>query len=377
MRDLAYQEPARDYLLSMIKRKICLVIPSLQAGGMERVMSELAGYMASDSQNEIHLVLYDSTREIFYPVAGGIIVHQPDFAFKHRLKLPSTLRTMYFLRKTVADISPTTFLSFGELWNSFVMISLIGLNVPVYISDRCSPVKRFDLMHDILRRLFYPRSKGIIVQTSLARDIYTKQFRHKNIRVIGNPIRSISSDIENRENIVLTVGRFIKSKNHDRLIEMFIDIELTGWKLVLIGYDHLGQSNSNLLQQIINRRSAKDRVLLLGKQSDVDYYYRKSKIFAFTSDSEGFPNVIGEAMSAGLPVVAFDCMAGPSEMISNDINGYLIPLYDYDSFRNKLESLMKDEELRTRLGGKAREDIKRFAIDKVGKEYLDFVLESN
>src|SRR5690606_4069636 len=111
-----------------------------------------------------------------------------------------------------------------------------------------------------------------------------------------------------------------------------------------------------------------EKVLLLGKQTDVDHYYRQSKIFAFTSESEGFPNVIGEAMSAGLPVIAFDCVAGPSEMMTNEINGYLIPLFDYELFRKRLETLMKDEELRIRLGEKAREDIKQFEINKVGSE---------
>lgn len=344
---------------------------------MERVMSELTAYMAADGQYEIHLVLYDSTREIFYPVPEEVIVHLPDFVFKHRSKITSTFRTMFFIRRTVAGIKPVTLLSFGELWNSFVMISLIGLDVPVYISDRCSPAKRFNLLQTVIRRLLYPHSSGIIVQTAMARELYAKQFRHRNIRVIGNPIRSIKSIGDNRDNIVLTVGRLIKSKNHDRLIEMFLDIDLPGWKLILIGYDHLGQSNYEILQQIIDRRSANDRVLLLGKQTDVDQFYCQSRIFAFASESEGFPNVIGEAMSAGLAVVAFDCIAGPSEMISDDNNGYLIPLNDYGSFRSKLETLMRDGELRIRIGERAVKDIKRFAIDKVGKEYLEFILGLN
>lgn len=344
---------------------------------MERVMIELAGYMASDDQNEIHLVLYDSTREIFYPIPKQIFVHKPDFTFKHRRKFSSAFRTLFFLRRTIAVIKPITILSFGELWNSFVMISLIGQNVPVFISDRCSPARSFDRIQTMFRCLLYPHSSGIIVQTELAKNLYAKQFRHQNIKVIGNPIRSIKSVVDNRDNIVLSVGRLIKSKNHDRLIELFLDIDLPGWKLILIGYDHLGQSNYDLLQQIIDRRSANKKVFLLGKQTDVDRYYRQSKIFAFMSDSEGFPNVIGEAMSAGLPVVAFDCIAGPSEMISNAINGYLVPLYDYSTFRSKLEALMKDDELRTRLGERAVVDIKRFAIDKVGRQYLEFILGSN
>jgi len=355
--------------------RICLVIPSLQAGGMERVMSELATYFASKQNLELHLVFYGLTREIFYPLPKTIEIHKPQFRFRNRLRLLYTLRTVYFLRSTIKKLRPDSILSFGEYWNTLVMISLIGLSFPIFVSDRCSPEKEFSIFHRFLRAAFYPKASGIIAQTQKAKEIYLRQFRHTNIKVIGNPIREIVDVSHNkRENVVLMVGRLIKTKHQDKLIEVFLKINNPGWKLILVGYDHLKQNNSGLLRDIIRLGHSEGRVLLAGRHSDVDSFYRRSKIFAFTSSSEGFPNAIGEAMSAGLPVVAFNCVAGPSEMIRDGRNGYLIPLFDYGQFSEKLELLMNDDNLRAGMGFKASEDIKEFAVDKIGEKYLEFIL---
>jgi glycosyltransferase involved in cell wall biosynthesis len=359
----------------MERKKLCLVIPSLQAGGMERVMSELAEYFASKECVEVFMVLYGSTREQFYKVPGSVIIHKPAFRFNNNLRFFYTVKTLLYLRKIIKKINPYSVLSFGEYWNSLVLISLLGTGLRIYVSDRCQPDKRLGKGHDFLRKMLYPGASGIIAQTGKAKEIYSLQNLNRNIHVIGNPVRPIpvNGDIK-REKIVLSVGRLIKTKNHDKLMEIFLKISKPEWKLVIVGYDHLGQNISDRLNRIISENNAKDRILLEGKQADVETYYLKSSIFAFTSESEGFPNVIGEAMSAGLPVIAFDCVAGPSEMIRDNENGYLVPLFDYDKFRNRLEVLMENEKLRVRFGEQAREDIRKFSIEKIGEQYLDFML---
>jgi GalNAc-alpha-(1->4)-GalNAc-alpha-(1->3)-diNAcBac-PP-undecaprenol alpha-1,4-N-acetyl-D-galactosaminyltransferase len=357
-------------------RKLCLVIPSLQAGGMERVMSELAGYFATCENLETHLILYGKSREVFFKVPENIIIHKPEFRFNNKLRFLFTLKTLAFLRKTVRQIDPVSILSFGELWNSMVLLALLGTRYPVNISDRCSPARKYGKFHSFLRKWLYPKANGIIVQTHKARDIYYESFRHENIEVIGNPIRFVKVDPEiKKENAVLMVGRLIASKHQDKLIELFIRIQAPGWKLVLVGYDHLQQKHFERLQDIIKKNQAEDKVFMAGKQADVDGYYNRSKIFAFTSSSEGFPNAIGEAMSAGLPVVAFDCVAGPSEMIQDGRNGFLISLFDYEQFQEKLERLMKEEEMRSTFGDYARQSIGEFSMDRIGDKYLQFLLK--
>lgn len=359
-------------------KKICLVIPSLQAGGMERVMSELAAYFATKNNLEIHLVLYGITREIFYAIPDSLIIHKPQFSFNNRWRLYYTLKTLSYLRKTIRKINPESILSFGELWNSFVLIALLGLKFPVYISDRCSPEKKFSRIHTFLRKLFYPCAEGVIAQTVKAKDIYSDEIKHKNIQVIGNPIRQIEvNDGSDRQRAVLMVGRLIRSKHQDKLIEMFAEVSPPGWKLLIVGYDHLKQNNLQKLKELSADLNVDQRVVFMGKVNNIEDIYLTSSVFAFTSSSEGFPNAIGEAMAAGLPVVAFDCVAGPSEMIRDNHNGFLVPLFDYKHFSEKLELLMKDEDLRNTFGSNAKEDIMLFSISRIGEQYLQFILYNN
>jgi len=358
----------------MERRRLCLAIPCLQAGGMERVMSQLASYFVSKDSFEIHLVLYGITREMFYRVPESVIIHKPRFEFNNSVRLLHSLKTLFFLRKEIKQISPAAILSFGEYWNSFVLIALYRLRYPVFVSDRCQPDKNLGKMQNFLRRRLYPGCAGIIAQTEKAAEIYYSQHLHNNIIVIANPIRRISGERNiPREKIILTVGRLIHTKHHDKLIELFLSIPAPEWKLVIVGYDHLKQENSVRLREMIAEHNAGERVILEGKQADVEAYYLRSSIFAFTSSSEGFPNVIGEAMAAGLPVIAFDCVAGPSEMVKDNKNGFLIPLFDYEMFRHKLALLMENPALRKQFGTRAVNDISSFSVDIIGERFLQFM----
>lgn len=353
-----------------------MLIPSLQAGGMERVMSELAWSFSAREDVELHLVLYGISREIFYPIPENIAVHKPRFKFSNALRFFSTLRTLCFLRRTIKGIRPRTVLSFGEYWNNLVLLSLLGLKYPVFVSDRSQPDKSLGRFQDALRQRLYHRARGVILQTRKAREIYLRKHRHKNIAVIGNPIRRIeaSGPAPKREKRVLMVGRLIKSKHQDLLITMFSRVCSPDWKLMIVGYDHLKQQHMERLKQLARDLGVEKQVIFTGKSDQIEELYLTSSIFAFTSSSEGFPNVIGEAMSAGLPVVAFDCVAGPAEMIRDGANGFLAPLFDESSFEAKLERLIHDETLRFELGARARESIKDFSKEKITEEFFQFIL---
>lgn len=351
--------------------RICFVIPGLSnSGGMERVMSQIVNYVAENKNDELHLLMYGAGCEkMFFDISKKVIVHIPQFKYSASNRRMYAIKALKFIRKTVKDISPDTILSFGEIWNNFVLLALYGLKYPIYISDRCRPNKSFGKFHDTLRKWLYPKSTGVIAQTEKAKQIYLTQFHHDNIVVIGNPIRQIEDKGIKRENIVVSVGRLIDTKNFDQLIDIFATIDAPDWKLVIVGGDALKQKNQVVLQEQINRLGLQERIILTGQQSDVESYLLRAKIFAFTSSSEGFPNVIGEAMSSGLPVVAYDCIAGPSDMIEDGKNGFLIPLFDKEKFKYKLRELMFDEKGIERMGCYARQSIKRFNVNQVTEDY--------
>src|SRR5699024_8982886 len=133
-------------------------------------------------------------------------------------------------------INPDSVLSFGEYWNNLVLLSLYGLSVPIYISDRTKPGKDLGRFQNILRNKLYPTATGYIAQTEQARKVCRQQEWNDNIKVIGNPVHQIpATDNTKRENIVLFVGRLIRTKHVDRLINMFKEVQNPGWKLEIVG----------------------------------------------------------------------------------------------------------------------------------------------
>lgn len=356
-------------------KKICFIIPTLGTGGMERVMVELINEFSKDKNLNLYLILYGFNREIFYTLSDSVKIYIPSFLFDKKARFYSTIKTLLFVRKQVKEINPDTILSFGEYWNSFVILALKFLRYPIYVSDRCQPDKSLGFIHDLLRKILYPKTNGVIAQTETAKNIFENLYRHNKVEVIGNPIRKIENHKNiKKENIILTVGRLINTKNHDKLIRLFAEMNRKDWRLIIIGGDSLKQNNSTILEKLIVELNIKDNVFLIEKTVDIDDFYLKSKIFAFTSSSEGFPNVIGEAMSAGLPAVAFDSVTGITDLITNGFDGFLVEKFNYDEFKNKLISLMEDEYLRTMMGENAKISIKKFSSDLISNKFKSFIL---
>jgi len=355
-------------------KNICLIIHSLGIGGMESVIYQLIQNFAAREDIIVNLILIGKKREVVYSLPTSVNVYKPPFPFSDAKRTIDTMKTIRFLRKKVKEINPDRILSFGEYWNNLVLLSLYGLSFPVFISDRSEPGKDLGKVQNLLRKLLYPGAAGYIAQTKEAKNICLSNEWNKQVKVIGNPIRRIHSNGQvKKENIVLSVGRLIKTKHFDQLIRLFVEIGNPDWKLVIVGGDSKKLNLSIELKKLVQELGAEDFIFLEGQQEEIDIYYKKSSVFAFTSSSEGFPNVIGEALSAGLPVVCYDGIAGPSDMIENGVNGYLIPANDENLFKNKLSLLMTDKNIRKSLSEQCKSSIKRFNVDIISSQYFSFM----
>lgn len=352
----------------MIKQnKICLVTPSLALGGMERVLSLLANY--ANKKGNLVFIICLIENKIEYPLDENIKVYSPDF--KYKKGLINKLDTLFFLYKTLRYIRPRSVLCFSEVFNPLAIIAAKLARLPVYISDRSNPYKVFNKSVRLFRKLTYPFANGMIAQTELSKKVATEMNYNKNIIVIPNPLRSIDDTISKRyRKQVISMGRLIPTKNFEELIEIFASIPKPEWELIIIGdgevKERLNQKKSEL--------GVENRVHLIGAVKDVDAYFAEASIFAFTSLSEGFPNALSEAMAFPLASIAYDCPAGPKDIIRNNYNGILIPMGEKELFRTKLSMLMDNFEMRVSLQKKALLNRSLFSIELISEKYLNFIL---
>lgn len=357
-------------------KSIAFTLPTLTAGGMERFTAELANYFAKHSDFEVSIVLYGTPLEPHYQISSKIKIYTTNFSYNRKFRALEGIKRALWLRKTINKLSPDIVMSVGTSWNKFVLLSLFGTKNKVVVSDRGNPYIQQSLIYRLLERFLYPRAAGIVAQTNSAKCIYEKKSLNKNIAVIPNPIRKIDSENKNREKNIVSVGRLIDSKNFDRLLRIFNKLNRKDWTLSIIGGDSLRQNNMIQLKNLANELGIKDRVTFTGSISNIDDYLKKSSIFAFTSSSEGFPNALAEGMSAGLPLVSYDCPTGPSDMIDNNVNGFLIPMFDDDKFVDKLRFLIDNDLERLKMGEKAKEKSLEFTTEVIGAKFYEFFKNS-
>jgi glycosyltransferase involved in cell wall biosynthesis len=169
------------------------------------------------------------------------------------------------------------------------------------------------------------------------------------------------------EPVLLAAGRLSPQKGFDRLISAFARIadEEPDWTLRICG----GGPKRSLLKKRIAEHRLKGRVVLAGRVPRLWEEMERASMFVLSSRFEGFPMVLVEAMSKGLPIVAFDCPTGPREVVRTDYNGILVPNKDGPAFARAMLELMRDPERRKRLGAGSVEVAGRYTLDRIGPRW--------
>ena len=176
-----------------------------------------------------------------------------------------------------------------------------------------------------------------------------------------------------REKTVLSVGRLHEVKRFELLIRLFAALhrQFPDWKLRIVGE---GEERGRL-EAAIKELHAEDYVNLTGRKDadGVEDEMLRASVYAMTSRSEGFPFVLLEAQSCGLPVVAFDVRVGPGFVVQNGVNGYLAADMVYEDFCEKIASLMKDEALRHEMAEAAKARASEFSREKVAEIWYSII----
>jgi glycosyltransferase involved in cell wall biosynthesis len=246
----------------------------------------------------------------------------------------------------------------------------------VVVSERIDPTQYpLPPFWSALRRVFYPKAKAVVVQTPVVRRWAEGFLRADSVHVIPNPVmapsiapeqvRELPSALELRQarRRVLAVGRLHAQKGFDLLIRAFAACraEHPDWDLVILGE---GQERANL-ESLAAELGVSSAVSLPGRVACPVTVMHRSDLFVLSSRYEGFPNVLLEAMAAGLPVIAADCPSGPSHIVRDGVDGLLVPPEDVDALARAMGALMGDPKRREALRARAGEVTERFAVDRI------------
>lgn len=341
---------------------ICFVVPTLRKGGLERVVSILANNLINVANIYI-VTLTDDFIE--YPLEKPVnVIHLNKNNKFNRFILVRQLT------KVLREIQPDVVIGFSEVFNPVTILSAKYLKLKVYISDRSNPLIDYSLRDAFLKRSTYRFADGIIAQTKLAKSVLLKKRLNSNIAVIPNPISTFkNTKISSASKKIVTLGRLVKTKNHIELIEIFNKINNNEWELIIAGEG----DKRNELMNYIDKNKLHNNVHLVGKVDDIEKLFSEASIFAFTSLSEGFPNALMEGMAYPLATIAYDCPAGVSDLIENNINGYLVPLYDKETYKVKLSELMNSESKRIKFMKESIKLRQKYTQQKITEKFHSFI----
>lgn len=352
-----------------MKTKILLVNNGLADGGIERASSSLANYFVSMGYTINVVSLFK--REHFFTLNESISFIEPKFKGNHVSRIIYLLRMMFYIRKKTKRIKPDVILAFGEWTNSFVVLALSGIRIPIYLSDRMSPILNLTFVHRFLKKRLYKKAAGIIAQTDYAKKILYERTNSKNIRVISNPVNCIDKVECIPQKRIVTVGRLSIEKGHRFLIEAFAQIHDSSWVLTIVGD---GQEKEKL-EQLVDKLKIKERVIFYGHQKKISLQLSEAQIFVLPSLSEGFPNALLEAMSLPLACISSNCVAGPADIIENGVNGLLVDPGNVEALTLALNRLIENPELRKELAIEAYKIREKLAFERISEQYLNFILQ--
>ena len=353
--------------------KIVFVTTSFLIGGLERSSANISNYLCNLNDVELTVITQYKFKH-FYSLDPRIKCIEPEFKKEGISKLYYYLKMVFFFRKHFKKEKPHVILSFGEYCNFQTLLAGMFLNIPIVISDRASPELKISFPTNILRKLTYPLAAGFIAQTERMKISLIEKFGIKApIQVIPNAIRKIDFFPELlRQNRIVAAGRLHPIKQYDKLIKAFENANTDNWELLILG----DGGERNYLLELINKSSKKSKIILEEKTVNLDLKFAESKVFALTSESEGYPNSLCEAMAAGLVVVSFDIIAGPKELIEDGINGFLIEANNMKMLSLKISNIIKHFDEITQIGENAKLVADKLNIESIGNQYFNFLKEN-
>lgn len=358
--------------------RIAFHLNCLARGGAERVVSNLANQFSAQGYEVYIATEWQEDNE--YPVDSK--VHRVHVGLRDEDEKKNRVTKFFlrikYLKQFVREYKPDVLIAFAQRANYRALMAAGNSDIPVVISVRTDPVGHYDAISDKIQiKWLFPKAAGCVFQTNDQKEFF-KPYLQENSRIILNPINPKYIGVakpEVKEKAVVHHARLVDFKNQPMLLRAFLKVHEKHPDYVLKIYgDDSHDGTKEILDQIITDNHAEDYIFLMGGSDSLEKEIPKGSVYAFTSDWEGLPNSLLEAMALGMPIVATDCpCGGPRTVMTNEVDGLLIPIKDENALVEGINRLIEDRELAERLGENASHIVERAGSEAVFKQWRDFL----
>lgn len=348
-------------------KKICIAIHGLAYAGAERVAASWANYL-TEHGHRVSVMVYASSEDTY------------DLDDRVRVIPLADTRELYFhmskvkqlscIRKVIRKEKPQVLISFLPKMQISVMLATLGMRMKRLETVRNNPWIDTDVSGKrFLWNLCFRRSDIILVQTKEQSEYFSKRLQKKCV-VISNPIaenflkqKKIYGS-EKRSRFV-AVARINTQKNYPMMIRAFAQAVKKDPSCTLDIYGAGSPEKIQSIQELIVQLGMEERIQLCGWRRDISDILTQYDAFLMSSNYEGMPNALAEAMSAGLVCLSTDCKTGPKDMIESGKNGILAKAGDVGSFAEGIKTIINmDQQQRAAMGSLARSSILEMCSEK-------------
>ncbi|HEW1571042.1 TPA: glycosyltransferase family 4 protein [Streptococcus pneumoniae] len=357
-------------------KKIALVKWILDdSGGGERVAVSLANEFTK--KYEVHLIgITTKQSDLFFGINSQ--VKYSNF-FDHRVRLSKNiLKISKMLKKYFLDNEIEVAFGIGIFSNIFLSLSGIGISTKVVLCDHTNSITaNRELSKKVQRYVGTKLADKIITLTQEDRKNYIRKYGISENRIAyiynwkENRLSNIPYNDESTK--IVTVGRFDYQKGYDYLIQVAKKVlaKMPDWTWEIYGSGK--QDEVDKIRDLITENDLQDKLVIKGLEKNQDLIYGDKGIYVMTSRYEGLPLVLLEAQQYNLPIVSFRCPTGPSEIVEDGVNGYLIDCYDTDKMSEKLLELMKNDDLRQSFSDHAKDTMDKFDKNKILNQWIELI----
>lgn len=361
--------------------KVAFLIPTVGAGGAERVITLMANFWAEKGHTVIVFSLDSPANPPFFKLNPEVQYYPLDLLKdkeNYLGKISRTIVQILSVRKQVRKHSPDVLIAQLDIAIFLSVASTLLLKEKVIVYEGTNPyLSKTNQYLKKLNNFLYRFADHIVLQTHQIANTFPSHLLQK-ISVIYNPIIKPEVQLHSEDysknfahKKIVSVGRLVPPKGFDVLIKAFHTFtrKRPDWLLLILGEGEERQK----LETLCATLNISKQVALPGRVNDPLALLKDCTIFVLSSRYEGLPNALCEAMSIGLPVVATRCKFGPEEIIQHRKNGLLVPVEDASAISEALEELANDVNLCEQLGTNAKDVVNVCSVEKVMQQWEEVI----